>query len=84
MAETIPAPWGAFFSGDIVLELDEEKAPGIVANFVQYAKEGHYDGTIFHRVINNFMMVTMQMAELTNSPLVRICSKIEVNSYFYL
>lgn len=42
--------------GDIVLELDEAKAPKTVANFVQYVKDGYYDGTIFHRVINNFMI----------------------------
>ena len=42
--------------GDIVLELDAEKAPETVANFVQYVEEGHYDGTIFHRVIDNFMI----------------------------
>ncbi len=42
--------------GTIVLELDAEKAPETVANFVQYAKEGHYDGTIFHRVIPRFMI----------------------------
>ena len=42
--------------GDIVVELDAAKAPKSVANFVQYVKAGHYDGTIFHRVINNFMI----------------------------
>jgi peptidyl-prolyl cis-trans isomerase B (cyclophilin B) len=42
--------------GDIVLELDEAKAPQTVANFVQYVKDGHYDGTIFHRIINDFMV----------------------------
>jgi len=42
--------------GDIVLELDAEKAPKTVANFVAYVKAGHYDGTIFHRVIPNFMI----------------------------
>lgn len=42
--------------GDIVLELDAEKAPVTVENFVQYVKDGHYDGTIFHRVIPNFMI----------------------------
>ncbi|WP_086824995.1 peptidylprolyl isomerase [Allokutzneria sp. NRRL B-24872] len=42
--------------GEIVLELDAEKAPGTVANFVEYVKNGHYDGTIFHRVIANFMI----------------------------
>lgn len=42
--------------GTITLELNEEKAPTTVANFVQYAKDGHYDGTIFHRVIDGFMI----------------------------
>ncbi len=42
--------------GDILLELDAEKAPKTVANFVQYVRDGHYDGTIFHRVIDNFMI----------------------------
>jgi peptidyl-prolyl cis-trans isomerase B (cyclophilin B) len=42
--------------GDIVLELDHEKAPTTCANFEQYVRDGHYDGTIFHRVINNFMI----------------------------
>jgi peptidyl-prolyl cis-trans isomerase A (cyclophilin A) len=42
--------------GNIVLELDREKAPKTVDNFVQYVKSGHYDGTIFHRVIDNFMI----------------------------
>ena len=43
-------------AGDITLELDHEKAPVSAANFLEYAKAGHYDGTIFHRVINNFMI----------------------------
>ena len=42
--------------GDIKLELDQAKAPVTVENFVQYVKEGHYDGTVFHRVIGNFMI----------------------------
>jgi peptidyl-prolyl cis-trans isomerase B (cyclophilin B) len=42
--------------GDIELELDAEKAPISVENFLQYAKDGHYDGTIFHRVIPGFMV----------------------------
>ncbi len=42
--------------GVITLELDTEKAPKTVANFVQYVKDGHYDGTIFHRVIDGFMI----------------------------
>ncbi len=42
--------------GNIVLELDAEKAPVTAANFIQYVKEGFYDGTIFHRVIPGFMI----------------------------
>lgn len=42
--------------GDIVVELDREKAPKTVDNFLQYVKAGHYDGTIFHRVIETFMI----------------------------
>ena len=42
--------------GDIVIELDEEKAPISSANFKQYVEDGHYDGTIFHRVIKGFMI----------------------------
>ena len=42
--------------GNIVLELDAQKAPRTVANFVQYVKDKHYDGTVFHRVIDGFMI----------------------------
>jgi peptidyl-prolyl cis-trans isomerase A (cyclophilin A) len=42
--------------GDVVLELDAAKAPRSVENFVQYVKDGHYNGTVFHRVIDNFMI----------------------------
>ncbi len=42
--------------GDITLTLDAVKAPKTVANFLTYVKSGHYDGTIFHRVIDNFMI----------------------------
>ena len=42
--------------GDIVIQLEGEKAPKSVANFVQYVKDGHYDGTIFHRVMSTFMI----------------------------
>jgi len=42
--------------GTITLALDEEKAPETVKNFLQYAQEGHYDGTVFHRVIDGFMI----------------------------
>ena len=42
--------------GDIHIELDFEKAPKTAANFQKYVEDGFYDGTIFHRVINNFMI----------------------------
>lgn len=42
--------------GDIKIELDFEKAPKTAANFQQYVEEGFYDGVIFHRVINGFMI----------------------------
>ncbi len=42
--------------GEIVLELDAAKAPKTVANFLEYVNNGHYNGTIFHRVINGFMI----------------------------
>ena len=42
--------------GDIVLELDRDKAPKTVENFLRYVNEGFYDGTIFHRVIDGFMI----------------------------
>ena len=42
--------------GDIVVELDPSKAPRTVENFLQYVKDKHYDGTVFHRVIDGFMV----------------------------
>ncbi len=42
--------------GDITLELFDDKAPETAANFKEYVKAGHYDNTVFHRVINNFMI----------------------------
>jgi len=59
--------------GDIEIELFEDKAPKTVANFLEYVKAGHYDGTIFHRVINGFMIqgggMTAEMKEkATNAP----------------
>jgi cyclophilin family peptidyl-prolyl cis-trans isomerase len=58
--------------GDIVIELDEKKAPITVKNFLQYAGEGFYDGTIFHRVISNFMIqgggFTADMAQKETHP----------------
>ncbi|MEN8820480.1 MAG: peptidylprolyl isomerase, partial [Abyssibacter sp.] len=43
-------------AGTIVLALDADKAPATVANFVEYANDGFYDGTVFHRVIEGFMI----------------------------
>ncbi|MDN5370425.1 peptidylprolyl isomerase [Shewanella fodinae] len=60
--------------GDIKLALNEEKAPQTAANFAQYASEGFFDGTIFHRVIDGFMIqgggftVDMQQKP-TNAPI---------------
>ncbi len=42
--------------GPITLELDADKAPKTVANFLEYVKSGHFDGTVFHRVIDGFMI----------------------------
>ena len=60
--------------GDITLELDGEKAPATVTNFIEYAQSGYYDGTIFHRVINNFMIQgggfdTEMQQKPTNAPI---------------
>jgi peptidyl-prolyl cis-trans isomerase B (cyclophilin B) len=43
-------------AGSITIELDDEKAPLSAANFLRYVNEGHYDGTVFHRVIKGFMV----------------------------
>lgn len=42
--------------GDIVVQVDANRAPKTVANFLQYVRDGHYNGTVFHRVISNFMI----------------------------
>jgi len=49
--------------GDITLELDPAQAPKTCANFEQYVRDGHYDGTIFHRVIDGFMIQGGGMTE---------------------
>ena len=55
--------------GDITLELDAEKAPQTVENFLAYVNSGHYDGTIFHRVIDGFMIQGGGFtADLTQKP----------------
>jgi peptidyl-prolyl cis-trans isomerase A (cyclophilin A) len=59
-------------AGDIVIELDAQRAPKSVANFVDYVKAGHYDGTVFHRVIPDFMIqgggFTPEMAQKPTRP----------------
>jgi peptidyl-prolyl cis-trans isomerase A (cyclophilin A) len=55
-AETAPRVQFVTSEGDFVVEVYPDKAPKTVANFLQYVKDKHYDGTIFHRVINNFMV----------------------------
>jgi len=61
--------------GDIVLELDEDRAPETSANFLEYVRDGHYDGVIFHRVINGFMIqgggMTPDMKEKATRPPIR-------------
>ena len=66
-------------AGDIVIELDKAKAPKTVDNFVQYVKDGHYNGTVFHRVIPSFMIqgggMTADMTEKTTRAPIPLESK---------
>lgn len=55
-AQNAPKVKLATSMGDIVVQLDPAKAPKTVENFLQYVADKHYDGTVFHRVINNFMI----------------------------
>jgi len=55
-ADTAPRVRLVTTEGDIVIELNQEKAPKSAANFLTYAQEGFYNGTIFHRVIDGFMI----------------------------
>ncbi|MEN9418984.1 MAG: hypothetical protein RI988_2604 [Pseudomonadota bacterium] len=61
IAAAAPAAWAQNVrlqtsAGDIVLKLQPDKAPRTVDNFLQYVRAGHYDGTVFHRVIESFMI----------------------------
>jgi peptidyl-prolyl cis-trans isomerase A (cyclophilin A) len=74
-AQTDAAPRVKFITsmGEFVVEVYPDKAPKTVANFVQYVQDKHYDGTIFHRVINNFMIQgggydTRYMEKTTRTP----------------
>ena len=55
-AQTAPRVKLGTSAGDIVIELAPDKAPKTVDNFLQYVKDKHYDGTVFHRVIDGFMI----------------------------
>ncbi len=70
--------------GDIVVELDAAKAPKTVDNFVQYVKAGHYNGTVFHRVIDNFMIqgggMTADMKEKPTRPPIALESRNGLNN----
>lgn len=56
-------------AGEFVIELDAQRAPKTVANFLAYVRAGHYDGTVFHRVIDNFMIQGGGMLpDLTEKP----------------
>ncbi|MFZ4479457.1 MAG: peptidylprolyl isomerase [Rhodoferax sp.] len=56
LAQDAPRVKFATSAGDFVVEVYPDKAPKTVGNFLQYVKDKHYDGTIFHRVIDNFMV----------------------------
>jgi len=56
MAQEAPRVKFGTTAGDFVVELYPDKAPKTVANFLQYVKDKHYNGTLFHRVIDNFMV----------------------------
>jgi peptidyl-prolyl cis-trans isomerase B (cyclophilin B) len=66
--------------GTIMLELDADNAPNTVANFLTYAKEGFFDGTIFHRVISNFMIQGGGFTEDMNQKTVHDPIKNEANN----
>ena len=71
-------------AGDIVIELDAAKAPKSVDNFLQYVKAGHYNGTVFHRVIPNFMIqgggMSADMKEKTTRAPIPLESKNGLNN----
>ena len=71
--------------GDLVLELFEKDTPETVKNFLEYVDSGHYDGTIFHRVIGNFMIqgggMTADMKEkATRAPIINEADKAGTNA----
>ncbi len=79
--EKAAAPWVLLATslGDITVQLEPDKAPKTVANFLDYVKAGHYDGTIFHRVIDGFMIqgggFTPEMAQKPTRPPIPLESK---------
>jgi peptidyl-prolyl cis-trans isomerase A (cyclophilin A) len=80
----IPASWAqkVHFEtslGEIVAQLDHDKAPLTVDNFVRYVESGHFNGTVFHRVIDNFMVqgggMTPDLQEKPTRPPIKLESK---------
>ena len=67
-------------SGDIRLQLDQQRAPDTVGNFLQYVETGHYDGTIFHRVIKDFMIQGGGMDKHMNLKSTRASIRNEANN----
>lgn len=70
--------------GDIVIELDAQRAPKTVDNFLQYVKSGHYKGTVFHRVIDGFMIqgggLTADLAQKPTRPPIPLESRNGLNN----
>ncbi|MEE9574703.1 MAG: peptidylprolyl isomerase [Gammaproteobacteria bacterium] len=66
--------------GEMVLSLNKEKAPLTVENFISYVRSGHYNGTIFHRVINDFMIQTGGMDADMNEKATNTSIKNEANN----
>jgi len=66
--------------GDFTLELEDDKAPGTVANFIQYVEEEFYNGTIFHRVIDGFMVQGGGLDTQMNNKITRDPIKNEANN----
>lgn len=75
LAETAPKVMFETSQGNIQLQLDTDKAPATVTNFLKYVEKGHYDGVIFHRVIPGFMIqgggFTPEMQQLETEAPVR-------------
>ena len=67
-------------AGKIIIALDAEKAPKTVANFLDYVKSGHYNGTIFHRVIPDFMCQA-KLCQTASNPVCRVNRVAEMETF---